>query len=247
MMWLAQGYKPSYRTINRFRVDPHMKELLRQCFVQFRSKLVQENLIDQEAIFIDGTKIEANANKFSFVWKRAVEKHHNNLVEKSNQLYSQLLEDKIIPELELENGEELSIEELTQVAEKLVEVVDDYSKRVESSEDVNERKKLRSERKVPKQMVKQLNEWIARKEKYKKDFAIFGARNSYSKTDPDATFMRMKDDYMKNGQLKAGYNVQIATEGQYTLAFDIYANPTDTKTLIPFLDRIEENYFENSW
>jgi len=67
MMWLAQGYEPSYRTINRFRVHPDMKELIRQCFVQFRCQLVEEKLIDQEAIFIDGTKIEANANKFTFV------------------------------------------------------------------------------------------------------------------------------------------------------------------------------------
>ena len=73
---------------------------------------------------------------------------------------------------------------------------------------------------------------------------IFGDRNSYSKTDPDATFMRMKDDYMKNGQLKAGYNVQIATEGQYALAYDVFPNPTDTRTLIPFLDTIEANFFE---
>lgn len=73
---------------------------------------------------------------------------------------------------------------------------------------------------------------------------IFGARNSYSKTDQDATFMRMKDNYMKNDQLKPGYNVQIATEGQYTLAFDVYPNPTDTRTLIPFLDTIEKRFFE---
>ena len=73
---------------------------------------------------------------------------------------------------------------------------------------------------------------------------IFGERNSYSKTDHDATFMRMKDDYMKNGQLKAGYNVQIATEGQYALAYDVFPNPTDTRTFIPFLDKIEKNFFE---
>ena len=72
---------------------------------------------------------------------------------------------------------------------------------------------------------------------------ILGDRNSYSKTDPDATFMRMKDDYMKNGQLKPGYNVQIATEGQYTLAYDVFPNPTDTRTLIPFLDKIESQFF----
>ena len=73
---------------------------------------------------------------------------------------------------------------------------------------------------------------------------IFGERNSYSKTDHDATFMRMKDDYMKNGQLKAGYNVQVATEGQYALAYDVFPNPTDTRTFIPFLDTIEKDFFE---
>jgi transposase len=244
MMWLAQGYEPSYRTINRFRVHPDMKEIIRECFVQFRCQLVEEKLIDQEAIFIDGTKIEANANKFTFVWKKAVEKHHNNLVEKSNQLYNELLEKQIIPELQREDEEQLSIEELTQIAEKLEEVVEDYTQKIDNSDDVAVRKQLRSERKTPKQIVKQVYDWITRKQKYEKDFEIFGTRNSYSKTDKDATFMRMKDDYMQNGQLKPGYNVQIATEGQYTLAYGVFANPTDTKTLSPFLDQIEEQYFE---
>ncbi|WP_270279981.1 transposase, partial [Vagococcus bubulae] len=67
---------------------------------------------------------------------------------------------------------------------------------------------------------------------------------SYSKTDNDATFMRMKDDHMKNGQLKPGYNVQIATNNQYVLAYDVFQNPTDFKTLIPFLETIKENYFK---
>lgn len=244
MMWLAQGYEPSYRTINRFRVHPNMKELIRQCFVQFRCQLVEEKLIDQEAIFIDGTKIEANANKFTFVWKKSVEKHHTNLVEKSNKLYDELLEHQIIPEIKRETDKQLSIEELTQVAHHLEEVVDDYTSKIEHSDDVIERKKLRSERKTPKQILKQVHDWIVRKQKYQKDFEVFGTRNSYSKTDQEATFMRMKDDYMQNGQLKPGYNVQIATEGQYTLAYDVFPNPTDTKTLIPFLNQIEENYFE---
>src|SRR5690606_35271328 len=102
MMWLAQGYEPSYRTINRFRVNPAVDELLRQCFVQFRSQLVKEALIDQEAIFIDGTKIEANANKFSFTWKKSTERFHQSLVDKSNELYDELLKQKIIPEIERE-------------------------------------------------------------------------------------------------------------------------------------------------
>ncbi len=93
-------------------------------------------------------------------------------------------------------------------------------------------------------MKKKLIDLVLRKQKYQRDFEIFGTRNSYSKTDPDATFMRMKDDYMQNGQLKAGYNVQIATEGQYALAYSLFSNPTDTRTLIPFLDEIEQHYFE---
>lgn len=243
MMWLSQGYEPSYRTINRFRIHPEMKELIRQCFIQFRCQLVQEKLIDQEAIFIDGTKIEANANKFTFVWKKSVEKYHDNLVEKSNQLYNELLEKQIIPEMTRENDEQLSVEELSQIAGKMEEVVEEFTKKIEGSSDVNERRKLRSERRAPKQIVKQVYDWIERKQKYQKDFEIFGTRNSYSKTDHDATFMRMKDDYMKNGQLKPGYNIQIASEGQYALAYSIFPNPTDTRTLLPFLDRVEELYF----
>lgn len=243
MMWLAQSYEPSYRTINRFRIHPEMKELLRLCFVQFRCQLVHEKLIKQEAIFIDGTKIEANANKFTFVWKKAVQRHHSRLIEQSNQLYSQLLETHIIPEIEKESDEELSVKELGQVAQQLEEVVEGYTENINDSTDGMERKQLRRERKTPKQQLKQIREWLVRKQKYQQDEIRFGQRNSYSKTDVDATFMRMKDDYMKNGQLKAGYNVQIATEGQYALAYGVYPNPTDTKTLRPFLDAIEQHYF----
>ena len=244
MMWLAQGYEPSYRTINRFRVDPEVKELLRQCFVQFRCQLVTEEQIDEEAIFIDGTKIEANANKFTFVWRKSVEKYSANLVEKSNQMYEALLEKEIIPEIERESSDELTVEELAKVTERLDETVQKYDRQIETSDDVSERKQMRTMRKEPKQYRKQFRDFLTRKQKYQKSMEIFEARNSYSKTDHDATFMRMKDDYMKNGQLKAGYNVQIATEGQYALAYDVFPNPTDTRTFIPFLDKIERDFFE---
>ncbi|MFL0507627.1 IS5/IS1182 family transposase, partial [Ureibacillus sp. 179-F W5.1 NHS] len=195
-----------------------VKDLIRQCFVQFRCQLIEEKLIDQEAIFIDGTKIEANANKFTFVWKKTIEKYHQNLIEKSNQLYNELLESEIIPEIQRESDKQLSLEELAQLVQKVDDVVTEYDKQIETSSDVLERKALRNKRKYPKQLRKQLIDFVLRKQKYERDFEIFGTRNSYSKTDSDATFMRMKDDYMQNGQLKAGYNVQIATEGQYTLA-----------------------------
>ncbi len=242
-MWLAQGYEPSYRTINRFRVHHEVQELLRQCFVQFRCQLVKEKVIEDESIFIDGTKIEANANKFTFVWRKSVERYSTRLVEKSNQLYEELLEHEIIPAIERDSQKELSNKELEEVVQKLDETIEGYDNRIETTQDTQKRKQLRSERKAPKQYRKKFKDFAARKQKYKQDLATLGDRNSYSKTDHDATFMRMKDDYMKNGQLKAGYNLQIATEGQYTLAYDIFPNPTDTLTLIPFLNTIEKGFF----
>ena len=244
MMWLAQGYEPSYRTINRFRAHPQVQILLKQCFIQFRCQLVEQKIIGTEAIFIDGTKIEANANKFTFVWKKSVEKYQENLIKKSNQIYEELVEKQIIPAIKREDEEQLTLSELEEVANHLEEKVKEYTTKIEESTCTTERKLLRFERKTPKQLLKQISDFLSRKEKYKNDLLILGSRNSYSKTDPDATFMRMKDDYMQNGQLKAGYNIQIATQGQYSLAYGVYSNPTDTKTLIPFLEEIEMNYFE---
>ncbi len=121
MMWLAQGYEPSYRTINRFRVHPEVQTLLRECFVQFRCQLVEENEIDQEAVFIDGTKIEANANKFTFVWRKSIHTYRESLVQKSNELY-----------------DELSIQELSQIADQLEEKVDELTSKIEENDEVHE-------------------------------------------------------------------------------------------------------------
>jgi hypothetical protein len=69
-----------------------------------------------------------------------------------------------------------------------------------------------------------------------------GNRNSYSKTDPSATFMRLKDDHMKNGQLKPAYNLQIGTENQFFTHFDFFSNRNDFFTLIPFNNGFKERY-----
>ncbi len=87
-----------------------------------------------------------------------------------------------------------------------------------------------------------------RQKKYEEAKSTFKGRNSYSKTDKDATFMHMKEDHMRNGQLKPGYNVQVAVESEYIVGVDISAERSDVLTLIPFLDRLNRNYgrhFEN--
>ena len=89
-MWLTQSQFPNFRTINRFRVNPLVQPILQECFIQFRNQLVSQKLIDEEAIFIDGTKLEANANKYTFVWKKSTERFEESLRQKSKESYFDL-------------------------------------------------------------------------------------------------------------------------------------------------------------
>lgn len=86
------------------------------------------------------------------------------------------------------------------------------------------------------------NDLAPRKRSYEDHYSKLDNRNSYSKTDPDATFMRMKEDHMKNGQLKPGYNIQVGTENGFVVTFGVYPNPTDTRTLIPQLEKYKTQY-----
>ena len=82
---------------------------------------------------------------------------------------------------------------------------------------------------------------LPRRKKYEQQKETLGKRNSYSKTDPDATFMRMKEDHMLNGQLKPGYNWQISTENQYILGYTIHQTTNDTTTLASHMESLKEN------
>lgn len=84
--------------------------------------------------------------------------------------------------------------------------------------------------------------WPKKLAEYEEHQRILGGRNSYSKTDPDATFMRMKEDHMKNGQLKPGYNLQLSTNDQFIIHYTLHANPTDTLTLKPHLEEFKQQY-----
>lgn len=241
--WLTQSQYPNFRTINRFRVNPLVQPLLEECFIQFRNQLVSQDLIDTDAIFIDGTKLEANANKYTFVWKKSIDNYETSLTRKSKELYQKMVAEEIIPALQ-EEDEQLTEEDFSTIVQSLEQKVDELTVQIEASEVTEERKTIRSERKEPRKRLKQFKDFKARKQTYKEHRKKFGTRNSYSKTDVDATFMRMKDDHMRNGQLKPGYNLQIATNTQYVLAYDIFPNPTDFKTLLPFLNTIKERYFD---
>ena len=241
MKWLIgdMDIVPSYRTINRFRSDPKTKQLIALMFVEFRQSLVDNRIIDDEALFIDGTKIHADANKYSFVWRKSSEKYEASLDTKSRKLYQELIQDKVDIAIN-EETDPTSVAGLTAAAAALDQEITTLNYEIDQEGTIpggSERKKRRRYLKHLKHVVDK--DFLPRKKKYLQQHETFGDRNSYSKTDPDATFMVMKEDAMLNREMKPGYNVQIATQHQFVLYYGLYQRPTDQRTLIPFLKSMD--------
>ena len=236
MQYLTGQLVVSYRTINRFRVAEGMEELIRDLFIDLNLRLKMEELVTLDCLFIDGTKIEANANKYSFVWKKATDKFSAKLQEQIQVYFQEEITPLIHQAIRLDEEDPISSEQLTEFTQLLEEELEKLNQDIEETPIKGKDERKTHRRKLKKILRKIKDDFSVRAEKYENYQETFEGRNSFSKTDPDATFMRMKEDHMKNGQLKAAYNLQIATENQFVLHYDIYPNPTDTRTLLPFLE-----------
>jgi transposase len=244
-MWLVAMQKPDFRTINEFRGE-RMKVLMDELFEAMVHKLIEEKYITMENYFLDGTKIEADANKYSFVWKKSTKKFEKNLKEKIQETLQHIHEltqlEAGTSQEETQQNDENIVPNLEVVAEQLEEKVAELTEEIKKEQDTKVRKEMRQERSKWKKPLKLIREnFIPRLAQYEKQHEIFGDRNSYSKTYKDATFMRMKEDHMKNGQLKPGYNVQMATENQFVLFYMIHQRPTDTRCFIPHLEKLAKS------
>lgn len=245
MMWLSGQQMPDFRTINRFRSE-RMKDMIEPLFSELIQLLLKQNYISMENYFLDGTKIEANANKYSFVWKKSTDSYEKKLQHNIQHMFQQIKEAIELDEQLLVDSEE-TIKKVT--SEQLAQVVKQVEKRVKQAETEVEQEQDKEAKKEKKKMYqekrkiyKKLKEdYLPRLQKYEAHQKIFGDRNSFSKTDIDATFMRMKEDHMKNGQLKAGYNVQVGTENQFIIGYSLHQNPTDTRCFTPHLEKLAQS------
>ena len=224
-MWLAGMKRPDFRTINYYR-GKRLKEGFDAVFTQVVRLLHEEGFVSLKVQYIDGTKIESVANKYTFVWRGSVEKYDARLKAKTEALLRQIEQNHAIENQENPVPEELTAEEVAKRVERIKEKVD--------ADNLG-----KEERKALKQIE---TDSVPRMNRYREQLETMGSRNSYSKTDPDATFMRMKEDAMLNGQLKPGYNVQISTENQFITNFGIYQRPTDTLTMISYLESFKARY-----
>jgi len=231
-MWLSGGNRPDFRTINAFRGE-RMKQVIAEVFTSVLELLVEEGYVKLENYFVDGTKVEANANRHKVVWAKSRGKYQERLREKVKELLKEI--DAVNAAEEAEYGDK-DLDEMEGGkggidAERLEKKIDELNRRLrEQPED----KKLAKAVKVLEK------EYLPREKRYEEQERKLAGRNSYSKTDEDATFMRMKEDRGAEKPLpKPAYNVQAGTEGQFVVGFSLHQRVGDTTCLIPHLEGVK--------
>jgi len=228
-MWLSGQNKPDHNTINDFRakrLQSHFKKIFHQVVLL----LVEQGLISLKDIFVDGTKIEANANRYTFVWGKSIKTSKERIKKQLKALWS-YVEKVYKDEQHIPNTPDF--EAIDQ--EKVEATINTINAALQGKE---------VDKKVKQKLNYAKKNWPTNLRKYDKQEAILKKRNSYSKTDNDATFMRMKDDHMQNGQLKAAYNIQVATNNQYLTNYTLAQTTADTTTLKNTVANHIENYNE---
>jgi len=224
-MWLAGQNRPDFRTINNFR-SGRLKSNIEAIFASLLAHLLDLGYVKLEHYFVDGTKLRADANKHSWVWAKNTRRYQAQLQQKIKELLKDI--DAINAAEEQEYGDK-DLEEMGQDSqidsERLQQIVDDLNEKL-AKKPAQKSKLKGTRRKITKELLPRL-------EKYEAQQQTLGERNSYSKTDPDATFFRFK-----NEELLPAYNVLVGTEEQFILNWSIHQHPTDTVSFIPHLNKL---------
>lgn len=197
-MWLAGMQRPDHNTINRFRTD-RLKSVLKEVFGQVVLLMADQGLVDLKTVYIDGTKMEANANKYTFVWGKSIKRNTDRIKEQLKELWNY--------------AEKIASEEMKDNSPTTFEKVD--SQKVEQTiGQINQALKGKEvDPKVKQKLNYAKNNWPKNLKKYEVQQKLMGDRNSYSKTDPDATFMRMNrtaDAGRPHAQRSAKSRLQLA-------------------------------------
>jgi len=200
-MYLMDHQKPSYRTFGYF-INEVLGDQIETIFNNINKVIFEKEGVDLNHLYIDGSKFEANANKYSWVWKKATEKSRYRLFEKITLLLEEIKRELIWSGFMIQTNTEYVPEQLREILSRFSNVWKlDPEKFVHG---IGHRKSTQQ------RQYEKLKEYTEKLEGYVEKLEICGLdRNSYSKTDHDATFMRIKTDYMGNDQLLPAYNVQV--------------------------------------
>lgn len=236
-MWISGGNRPDFRTINAFR-SSRLKPVIEEVFAEVLGHLIESGHVKMENYFVDGSKIEADANKHKVVWAKQNKNYRERVVKQIEGLFEQIeaendAEQEIYGDGDLEELGENSIEEVN--SERLRERMEELNRRLQ--EKVQEEGESWGPKK--KALRKMAMDCLPRLERYEKQEQTLAGRGSYAKTDEDASCLRMKEDRgAEKAWPKPAYNVQIGTEGQYIVGYSVHQQAGDTTCLIPHLEGV---------
>jgi len=233
-MYLMDHEKPSYHAFGDF-INAVLSGQIEDIFKDINKVIFEKEHVDLNHLYIDGSKFEANANKYSWVWKKATEKSRYRLFEKITILLEEINEDLVWSGTRIQTNAEYIPEQLKEILKRFCDIWElDLSAFVYGKG----RRKTRQQR-----QYETLREYILKLEEYVEKIDICGPdRNSYSKTDTTATFMRIKKDYMGNDQLLPAYNVQVGVADEYIAVADVNQYRSDMDCFVPLMERFHQIY-----
>jgi transposase len=228
-MWLSGMQTPGFRTVGRFRSE-YLKDMMEEVFTDVLDLLHEEGYVKFEEYFVDGTMIEADANKYSHVWLKNTGRYKKAVRERVHGLLDEI--ERINKEEDSRYGDQ-DLEEIGQTStltsEKIKELSDRINKKLQEKRD---QKRNQADRKVQSCLGKLAKE-SENLAKYEEQERIADGRKSFSKTDEDATFNRMKDT-----SLKPSYNWQVSSENQFVTNFSAAQNAADSTNFPDHLQKI---------
>ena len=233
-MYLMDNETPSYRTFGYF-INEVLTDQIEEIFRDINARIFEEEHVDLQHIYIDGSKFEANANKYSWVWKKATEKSRYRLFAKITALLEEINESLKWCGFKVSTNTEYAPEQMDQITQKYAEFMN-----VRESQFVHGKGHHKT---AVQRQYEKLRQYSAKLREYVEKIEICGEdRNSYSKTDHSATFMRIKTDYMGNDQLLPAYNVQVGVADEYIAVADVNQYRSDMDCFVPLMEKFHEMY-----
>ncbi len=234
-MWLLQeNDAPSFMTIDNF-MNHCLNESISEIFIEINKYIFEQEEVDLNHVYIDGTKLVANANKYSWVWKKSSIKNRKKTFDKVTALLEEINQEIIYQGVRFDIRTEYAIEYLEQITEQYIKLTAINPSLIVRGRGHHKTKEQKN--------YDKLVEYTDKLKKYANHIRTCGEeRNSYSKIDNDATFMRMKKDYMGNDQLLPGYNIQLGLCDEYISVFDVKQYASDMDCFKPLMEKFNNTY-----
>ena len=235
-LWMLDEEKaPSHMTISNF-IKNDLQESIGGIFDDINRFMFGQLGTDLNHVYIDGTKIEANANKYTWVWKKTCIKSRNSVFAKLTLLLADVNEYmRFYSRAVFEVRQEYAVEYVRYILDTFLN-----ASGMTSADFVHGKGKHKSQ---IQRLYERIHDCYAKLKSYAEKIEICGEnRNSYSKTDNDATFMRFKKDHMKNDQLLPGYNLQMVIADEMIAHYDVFAYASDMDCFQPLMEGFHKRY-----